>query len=133
MNTLLPPNTSRTERNLATVGANAQALPILFRSLWSPLDPALPLLPHLAASWRSTAGMTSGLRPPSARSSPTARRSCTVAGGTIGAIRRVGTLGYLIRVLLAAETPAATLVPSSSTLACSIPASPKPCTRSWSG
>ena len=24
MNTLLPPNTSRTERNLATVGANAQ-------------------------------------------------------------------------------------------------------------
>ena len=32
--------------------------------------------------------MTSGLRPPSARSSPTAT-SCTVAKGTIGAIRRV--------------------------------------------
>ena len=95
MNTLLPPSTSRTERNLATTGANAQQLPIPFRSLWSPWTCPAHLLPYLAASWSVDRWDDKW---PAATKRQVIANSYFVHSrkGTIGAIRRVvEPLGYL--------------------------------------
>lgn len=99
MTTLLPPSTSRTERNLATTGEQAMQLPLPFRSLWSPWTCPTHLLPYLAASWSvdrwDDKWPESTKRQVIANSYFVHRRK-----GTIGAIRRVvEPLGYLIRVL----------------------------------
>ncbi|MGU5593073.1 phage tail protein I [Aeromonas sanarellii] len=109
MNTLLPPNTSRTERNLAAVGANAQALPIPFRSLWSPWTCPAHLLPYLAASW--SVDSWDGKWPEATKRQVIANSYFVHSRkGTIGAIRRaVEPLGYLTQVVeWWQETPAAT-------------------------
>ena len=109
MSAILPPSTTRTERNLAAVGANAQALPIPFRSLWSPWTCPAHLLPYLAASWSVDRWDDNW---PEATKRQVIANSYFVHSrkGTIGAIRRVvEPLGYLIRVLeWWQETPAAT-------------------------
>ena len=109
MSTLLPPSTSRTERNLAMAGANAQQLPIPFSTLWSPWTCPAHLLPYLAASWSVDRWDDSW---PEATKRQVIANSYFVHSrkGTIGAIRRVvEPLGYLIRVLeWWQETPAAT-------------------------
>ncbi|GKQ96490.1 phage tail protein I [Aeromonas hydrophila] len=99
MSTILPPSTSRTERNLATTSANAQQLPIPFRSLWSPWTCPTHLLPYLAASWSVDRWDD--------KWSETTKRQVIANSyfvhsrkGTIGAIRRVvEPLGFLIKVL----------------------------------
>lgn len=109
MTTLLPPSTSRTERNLATAGAAAQQLPIPLRTLWSPWTCPAHLLPYLAASWSVDRWDDNW---PEATKRQVIANSYFVHSrkGTIGAIRRVvEPLGYLIRVLeWWQETPAAT-------------------------
>lgn len=109
MTTLLPPSTSRTERNLATAGAAAQQLPIPLRTLWSPWTCPAHLLPYLAASWSVDRWDDNW---PEANKRQVIANSYFVHSrkGTIGAIRRVvEPLGYLIRVLeWWQETPAAT-------------------------
>lgn len=109
MNSLLPPSTSRTERNLATAGANAQRLPIPFRTLWSPWTCPAHLLPYLAASW--SVDRWDDNWPESTKRQVIANSYFVHSRkGTIGAIRRVvEPLGYLIRVLeWWQETPTAT-------------------------
>ncbi|HAU4905259.1 TPA: phage tail protein I [Aeromonas hydrophila] len=99
MTTLLPPSTSRTERNLATAGEQAMQLPLPFRSLWSPWTCPTPLLPYLAASWSVDRWDDKW---PEATKRQVIANSYFVHShkGTIGAIRRVvEPLGYLIRVL----------------------------------
>ncbi|MFQ2671503.1 phage tail protein I [Aeromonas caviae] len=99
MTTLLPPSTSRTERNLATAGAAAQQLPIPLRTLWSPWTCPAHLLPYLAASWSVDRWDDNW---PEATKRQVIANSYFVHSrkGTIGAIRRVvEPLGYLIRVL----------------------------------
>ncbi len=99
MSTLLPPSTTRTERNLTTAGANAQQLPIPFRSLWSPWTCPAHLLPYLAASWSVDYWDDKW---PEATKRQVIANSYFVHSrkGTIGAIRRaVEPLGFQIRVL----------------------------------
>ncbi|GJA54739.1 phage tail protein I [Aeromonas caviae] len=109
MSAILPPSTSRTERNLATAGAAAQQLPIPLRTLWSPWTCPAHLLPYLAASWSVDRWDDNW---PEATKRQVIANSYFVHSrkGTIGAIRRVvEPLGYLIRVLeWWQETPAAT-------------------------
>lgn len=109
MNTMLPPSTSRAERNLATTGAQAQQLPIPLRTLWSPWTCPAHLLPYLAASWSVDRWDDKW---PEATKRQVIANSYFVHSrkGTIGAIRRVvEPLGFLIRVLeWWQETPAAT-------------------------
>lgn len=99
MSTLLPPSTTRTERNLTTAGANAQQLPIPFRSLWSPWTCPAHLLPYMAASWSVDYWDDKW---PEATKRQVIANSYFVHSrkGTIGAIRRaVEPLGFQIRVL----------------------------------
>ena len=109
MNSLLPPSTTRTERNLAATGEQAMQLPIPFRSLWSPWTCPAHLLPYLAASWSVDRWDDKW---PEATKRQVIANSYFVHSrkGTIGAIRRVvEPLGYLIRVLeWWQETPQAT-------------------------
>ncbi|WAG17122.1 phage tail protein I [Aeromonas hydrophila] len=99
MTTLLPPSTSRTERNLATAGDQAMQLPLPFRSLWSPWTCPTHLLPYLAASW--SVDRWDDKWPESTKRQVIANSYFVHSHkGTIGAIRRVvEPLGYLIRVL----------------------------------
>ncbi|HCT5133943.1 TPA: phage tail protein I, partial [Aeromonas hydrophila] len=99
MTTLLPPSTSRTERNLATAGEQAMQLPLPFRSLWSPWTCPTHLLPYLAASW--SVDRWDDKWPESTKRQVIANSYFVHSHkGTIGAIRRVvEPLGYLIRVL----------------------------------
>ena len=109
MSAILPPSTTRTEHSLATAGANAQALPIPFRSLWSPWTCPTHLLPYLAASW--SVDRWDDKWPESTKRQVIANSYFVHSHkGTIGAIRRVvEPLGYLIRVLeWWQEAPAAT-------------------------
>ena len=99
MTTLLPPSTSRTERNLATAGAAAQQLPIPLRTLWSPWTCPAHLLPYLAASWSVDRWDDNW---PEATKRQVIANSYFVHSrkGTIGAIRRVvEPLGYLIEII----------------------------------
>ncbi|MDF2391701.1 phage tail protein I [Aeromonas sp. 2MA4] len=109
MSALLPPSTSRTERHLATTGAQAQQLPLPLRTLWSPWTCPAHLLPYLAASWSVDRWDDKW---PEATKRQVIANSYFVHSrkGTIGAIRRVvEPLGFLIRVLeWWQETPAAT-------------------------
>lgn len=99
MSAILPPSTTRTERSLATAGANAQALPIPFRSLWSPWTCPTHLLPYLAASW--SVDYWDEKWPETAKRQVIANSYFVHSRkGTIGAIRRaVEPLGFQIRVL----------------------------------
>lgn len=99
MTTLLPPSTNRTERNLATAGAQAQQLPIPLRSLWSPWTCPTHLLPYLAASW--SVDYWDDKWPEAAKRQVIANSYFVHSRkGTIGAIRRaVEPLGFQIRVL----------------------------------
>jgi len=109
MTALLPPSTRRTERNAATTCAQAQALPIPLRTLWSPWNCPAHLLPYLAASWSVDRWDNQW---PEATKRQVIANSYFVHSrkGTIGAIRRVvEPLGFLIRVLeWWQETPTAT-------------------------
>ncbi|WP_447837530.1 phage tail protein I [Aeromonas salmonicida] len=109
MSALLPPSTSRAERNLATTGAQAQQLPIPLRTLWSPWTCPAHLLAYLAASWSVDRWDDKW---PEATKRQVIANSYFVHSrkGTIGAIRRVvEPLGFLIRVLeWWQETPTAT-------------------------
>jgi len=117
MTALLPPSTRRTERNAATTCAQAQALPIPLRTLWSPWNCPAHLLPYLAASWSVDRWDNQW---PEATKRQVIANSYFVHSrkGTIGAIRRV------------VEPRRA---PSSSISVYSTAASPKPCIWSWSG
>ncbi|MFQ2502617.1 phage tail protein I [Aeromonas caviae] len=99
MSTLLPPSTSRTERHLASAGAQAQQLPIPLRSLWSPWTCPTHLLPYLAASW-SVDYWDEKWPEPAKRQVIANSYFVHSHKGTIGAIRRaVEPLGFQIRVL----------------------------------
>lgn len=99
MSNILPPSTSRTEHNMAKAGANAQALPIPLRSLWSPWTCPANLLPYLAASWSVD-------RWDDKWSEATKRQVIANSyfvhsrKGTVGAIRRViEPMGFLVDVV----------------------------------
>lgn len=97
--TLLPPNATQLERNLAKAGAAIESIPVPLRDLWNPDKCPVEWLPFLA--WTFSVDRWDPAW-------PVATKRAVIKSayfvhkkkGTIGALRRVvEPLGYLIRVI----------------------------------
>lgn len=100
MTSLLPPNATPLERNLASVGAEAIAgVPVPLRDLWNPATCPPALLPFLA--WAFSVDRWDPDWPIETKRAVTASSYFVhKKKGTIGALRRVvEPLGFLIRVI----------------------------------
>lgn len=96
--TLLPPNSTKFERDLASVTESAVTLPVRIRDLWNPQTCPADTLPWLAWSL-SVEGWDTNWTEKQKRAAIAASVSVHRAKGTLGSLRRaLSALGYEVEI-----------------------------------